>query len=81
VSLDDYVIIGCMTSVHQFCFIGSHVMVVGCSCVAQDVPPFLIAQGNHATPFGVNTEGLIRRGFSRDAITAIRNAFKLLYRS
>ena len=47
----------------------------------QDVPPFVIAQGNHATPFGVNIEGLKRRGFSREAITAIRNAYKLLYRS
>jgi acyl-[acyl carrier protein]--UDP-N-acetylglucosamine O-acyltransferase len=41
----------------------------------------VIAQGNHATPFGVNIEGLKRRGFSREAITAIRNAYKLLYRS
>lgn len=49
--------------------------------MAQDVPPFVIAQGNHATPFGVNIEGLKRRGFSREAITAIRNAYKLLYRS
>ena len=81
VSLDDYVIIGGMTAVHQFCVIGSHVMVGGCSGVAQDVPPFVIAQGNHATPFGVNIEGLKRRGFSREAITAIRNAYKLLYRS
>ena len=77
----DYVIIGGMTAVHQFCVIGSHVMVGGCSGVAQDVPPFVIAQGNHATPFGVNIEGLKRRGFSREAITAIRNAYKLLYRS
>ncbi|ROS18752.1 acyl-ACP--UDP-N-acetylglucosamine O-acyltransferase [Raoultella terrigena] len=81
VSLDDYVIIGGMTAVHQFCIIGAHVMVGGCSGVAQDVPPFVIAQGNHATPFGVNIEGLKRRGFSREAITAIRNAYKLLYRS
>lgn len=44
VSLDDYVIIGGMTAVHQFCVIGSHVMVGGCSGVAQDVPPFVIAQ-------------------------------------
>lgn len=81
VSLDDFVIIGGMTAVHQFCIIGAHVMVGGCSGVAQDVPPFVIAQGNHATPFGVNIEGLKRRGFSREAITAIRNAYKLLYRS
>ncbi|EBW8988505.1 acyl-ACP--UDP-N-acetylglucosamine O-acyltransferase [Enterobacter cloacae] len=81
VSVDDFAIIGGMTAVHQFCIIGAHVMVGGCSGVAQDVPPYVIAQGNHATPFGVNIEGLKRRGFSREAITAIRNAYKLLYRS
>ena len=68
VSVDDFAIIGGMTAVHQFCIIGAHVMVGGCSGVAQDVPPFVIAQGNHATPFGVNIEGLKRRGFSREAI-------------
>ena len=63
VSVDDFAIIGGMTAVHQFCIIGAHVMVGGCSGVAQDVPPYVIAQGNHATPFGVNIEGLKRRGF------------------
>ncbi|MBJ3813366.1 acyl-ACP--UDP-N-acetylglucosamine O-acyltransferase [Shimwellia pseudoproteus] len=81
VCVDDHAIIGGMTAVHQFCIIGQHVMVGGCSGVAQDVPPYVIAQGNHATPFGVNTEGLKRRGFSREAILAIRSAYKLLYRS
>ena len=81
VCVDDYAIIGGMTAVHQFCIIGKHVMVGGCSGVAQDVPPYVIAQGNHATPYGVNTEGLKRRGFSREAILAIRSAYKLLYRS
>ncbi|AKJ43036.1 acyl-ACP--UDP-N-acetylglucosamine O-acyltransferase [Pragia fontium] len=81
VEVDDFAIIGGMTAVHQFCVIGAHVMVGGCSGVAQDVPPYVIAQGNHATPFGVNIEGLKRRGFEKDALHAIRNAYKLLYRS
>lgn len=81
VSVDDYAIIGGMTAVHQFCIIGAHVMVGGCSGVAQDVPPYVIAQGNHATPYGVNLEGLKRRGFSKDAMHAIRHAYKALYRS
>lgn len=81
VELDDYAIIGGMTAVHQFCIIGAHVMVGGCSGVAQDVPPYLIAQGNHATPFGVNIEGLKRRGFEKETIQAIRHAYKLIYRS
>lgn len=81
VTVDDFAIIGGMTAVHQFCIIGAHVMVGGCSGVAQDVPPYVIAQGNHATPFGINLVGLQRRGFSKDALHAIRNAYKLLYRS
>lgn len=81
VEIDDYAIIGGMTAIHQFCVIGAHVMVGGCSGVAQDVPPFVIAQGNHATPFGINIEGLKRRGFDKESLHAIRNAYKLLYRS
>lgn len=81
VEIDDHAIIGGMTAIHQFCIIGAHVMVGGCSGVAQDVPPFVIAQGNHATPFGVNAVGLKRRGFDKDEMQAIRQAYKILYRS
>ncbi|CAM3225135.1 UDP-N-acetylglucosamine acetyltransferase [Xenorhabdus nematophila ATCC 19061] len=81
VILGDYVIVGGMTAVHQFCQIGSHVMIGGCSGVAQDIPPYVIAQGNHATPFGLNIEGLKRRGFDKESLHAIRNAYKTLYRS
>ncbi|MBW5827298.1 acyl-ACP--UDP-N-acetylglucosamine O-acyltransferase [Yersinia kristensenii] len=81
VEIDDFAIIGGMTAIHQFCVIGAHVMVGGCSGVAQDVPPYVIAQGNHATPFGINIEGLKRRGFDKESLHAIRNAYKLLYRS
>lgn len=81
VSIDDFAIIGGMTAVHQFCIIGAHVMVGGCSGVAQDVPPYVIAQGNHASPFGLNIEGLKRRGFEKDSLHAIRAAYKILYRS
>lgn len=81
VKVDDYTIIGGMTAIHQFCLIGSHVMIGGCSGIVQDIPPFIIAQGNHATPFGLNIEGLKRRGFSRSIVHAIRDAYKILYRS
>ena len=81
VTIDDHAIIGGMCAVHQFCTIGAHVMVGGCSGVAQDVPPFVIAQGNHASPVGVNTVGLQRRGFTKEDIQAIRAAYKVLYRS
>ncbi|URJ25346.1 acyl-ACP--UDP-N-acetylglucosamine O-acyltransferase [Candidatus Blochmannia ocreatus (nom. nud.)] len=81
VRIDSHTIIGGMTAIHQFCLIGAHVMIGGCSGVTQDIPPFIIAQGNHATPFGLNIEGLKRRGFNRATIHAIRDAYKILYRS
>uniref|UniRef100_A0A1A9Z1J7 UDP N-acetylglucosamine O-acyltransferase C-terminal domain-containing protein n=1 Tax=Glossina pallidipes TaxID=7398 RepID=A0A1A9Z1J7_GLOPL len=81
VKIEDYVIIGGMTAIHQNCIIGSHVMIGGCSGVSQDVPPFILAQGNHAKPFGINIEGLKRRGFDKKTRIAIRNAYKIIYRS
>ncbi|AMA64611.1 Acyl-[acyl-carrier-protein]--UDP-N- acetylglucosamine O-acyltransferase [Candidatus Arsenophonus lipoptenae] len=80
VKLDDYAIIGGMSAVHQFCQIGAHVMVGGCSGVTKDVPPYVIAQGNHATAYGVNTEGLKRRGFNKKSLDMIKKAYKILYR-
>lgn len=81
VTLDEYVVLGGMSAVLQFCSIGAHVMVGGCSGIAQDVPPYVKAQGNHASPKGLNIVGLERRGFSDAAIRAIREAYKELYRS
>lgn len=81
VEIDDYVIVGGMTAIHQFCVIGAHAMIGGCSGVAQDVPPYVIAQGNHATPFGVNLVGLKRRGFTKEGLHAINNSYKVLYRN
>ncbi|MGP1931354.1 MAG: acyl-ACP--UDP-N-acetylglucosamine O-acyltransferase [Arsenophonus sp. ET-YP4-MAG3] len=80
VILDNYVIIGGMTAIHQFCQIGSYVMIGGCSGVTQDIPPYLIAQGNHATPYGVNIEGLKRHRFSKESLHIIKYAYKILYR-
>lgn len=81
VELDDFVIVGGMSAVHQFVIIGAHVMLGGGSMVSQDVPPYVMAQGNHAQPFGVNIEGLKRRGFDKPTLHAIRNVYKLIYRS
>ncbi|MDE8034914.1 acyl-ACP--UDP-N-acetylglucosamine O-acyltransferase [Actinobacillus equuli subsp. equuli] len=81
VTLDDFVIVGGMSAIHQFVVVGSHVMLGGGSMVSQDVPPYVMAQGNHAQPFGVNLEGLKRRGFDKPAMHAIRNVYKLIYRS
>lgn len=81
VELDDFVIVGGMSAIHQFVVIGAHVMLGGGSMVSQDVPPYVMAQGNHAQPFGVNIEGLKRRGFDKPTLHAIRNVYKLIYRS
>lgn len=80
VHVGDWVILGGFTSVHQFSVIGDHAMTGFASAVAQDVPPFVMAQGNRATPAGINSEGLRRRGFSPEAISAIKRAYKALYR-
>lgn len=81
VTVNDHAIVGGMSAIHQFCTIGSHVMLGGGSIVVQDVPPYVMAQGNHCAPFGVNVEGLKRRGFDKNAIKAIRQVYKLLYRN
>jgi UDP-N-acetylglucosamine acyltransferase len=81
VEIDDFAILGGLTAVHQFVRVGSHVMVSGGSMVAQDVPPFTIAQGDRAKTIGINSVGLKRRGFTDEAIRAIKNAYRLMYRS
>lgn len=80
VSIGDWAILGGASQVHQFCNIGTHAMCGGGSVIIKDVPAYVITQGYPATPFGVNSEGLKRRGFSADSITVIRNAYKTLYR-
>lgn len=80
VHVGDWVILGGFTSVHQFTVIGEHAMTAFASAVTQDVPPFVMAAGNRAVPAGINSEGLKRRGFSAEAIRAVKNAYKALYR-
>lgn len=81
VRLDDWVFLGGMTTVHQFCHIGAHAMTAFTAAVTQDVPPFVTAAGNRAGPVGINSEGLKRRGFTSEQINAIRRAYKIIYRS
>lgn len=81
VEVGDWVILGGFSGVHQFCKIGAHAMLGMNTSLTQDVPPFVILNGNPAATHGINIEGLKRRGFTRDQITAIRNAYKLIYKS
>lgn len=80
VHVGDQVILGGFTQVHQFCSIGEHAFAGLGSTVIRDVLPYLMVNGNPAAPHGINKEGLKRRGFSADAIQAIRRAYKVLYR-
>lgn len=81
VEVGDYAVIGGLTAVHQFCRIGRHALTGGCSKIVQDVPPFLIADGNPAKVRSYNKVGLERHGFSDDAMRAIKEAYRLIYRS
>lgn len=80
VYVDDHVILGGGTMVHQFCKIGEHSMAAGGSIVLRDMPAFIMASGQSATPHGLNSEGLKRRGFSPEALKALKGAYRTLYR-
>jgi UDP-N-acetylglucosamine acyltransferase len=81
VIVEDYAIIGGLSGVHQFCRLGRHAIVGGCTKIVQDVPPYMIADGNPAEVRGVNQVGLERRGFASEDTRALREAYRLLYRS
>ncbi len=81
VEVEDYAIIGGLTAVHQFCRIGRHAITGGCSKIVQDVPPFMIADGNPAQVRSYNKIGLERHGFGAEAIKAVKEAYRLIYRS
>jgi UDP-N-acetylglucosamine acyltransferase len=80
VTLGDWVIIGGMSAIHQFCAMGPHAMAAGGSIILRDVPPFVMCSGNPAEPHGINTEGLKRRGFSAESVNALRRAYRTLYK-
>ncbi|MFD2165856.1 acyl-ACP--UDP-N-acetylglucosamine O-acyltransferase [Thalassotalea euphylliae] len=80
VHVGDWAILGGMSGVHQFCHIGAHSFVAANSLVLKDVPPYVMASGHGASPFGLNSEGLKRRGFDKQTILAIRRAYKEVYR-
>jgi UDP-N-acetylglucosamine acyltransferase len=81
VHVDDWAILGATTLVHQFVRIGAHSFTAMGTFLQQDLPCYVTAAGNPAQPYGINSEGLRRRGFSTDAIAAIKRAYKAIYRS
>lgn len=80
VHVGDHVIIGGLTGVHQFTHVGAHAMAGFASHISQDVPPFVMVDGNPLAVRGLNSEGLRRRGFSAERQAALKQAYRLLYR-
>src|SRR6478752_9942543 len=81
VQIGDHAVMGGLTAVHQFCRIGRFAITGGCSKIVQDVPPFMIADGNPAEVRGINVIGLERNNFDPAGIKMIKEAFRLIYRS
>lgn len=81
VHLGDWVFVGGLTGVHQFVKVGAHAMAGFASAVTQDVPPFMMVDGNPLAVRGFNIEGLRRRGFGGERIAAVKQMHRLLYRS
>ena len=80
VIVEDYAIVGGLSAVHQFCRLGTMSIIGGCSKVVQDVPPFMLVDGNPAETRTINKVGLDRNGVKEEAQLALRQAFKILFR-
>ena len=80
VEIGDWVILGGLTAVHQYCKVGAHAFLAGGAIVTRDVPPYVMVAGNPSAPHAVNSEGLKRRGFAEEQVRAIREAYRLVYR-
>jgi len=81
IHVEDYAIIGGLTGVHQFTRIGAHCIIGGASAISKDVAPYLLVSGNRAKPHGLNLIGLKRRGFKEGTIRALKDAYRLIFRS
>ncbi len=81
VEIGSFATVGGLVGIHQFVRIGSHSFVGACSKLAQDIPPYLLVDGNPCLPHGLNVVGLRRRGFDAATIRALRRAYKLVFAS
>jgi UDP-N-acetylglucosamine acyltransferase len=80
VVVEDHVILGGYSLVHQFCTIGAHSFSAAASLITKDVPPFVLVSGHMAKPYGLNVEGMRRRGFAPETVRKLRQAYRILYR-
>ena len=81
IQVEDFAIVGGLVAIHQFARVGCYALIGGASGVPQDVPPYLIAAGNRAKLYGVNLVGLKRHNFPEATISALKLAYRILFRS
>jgi UDP-N-acetylglucosamine acyltransferase len=79
--IEDHAIIGGLAAIHQFCRVGTHAIVSGLTGVSQDVPPYMMAAGDRAKLYGLNSVGLKRHQFSEQEIKALKKAYRIIFRS
>lgn len=79
--IEDHAIIGGLAAIHQFCRVGTHAIISGLTGVSQDVPPYLMAAGDRAKLYGLNSVGLKRHQFSEQEIKALKKAYRIIFRS
>lgn len=78
--IEDFAILGGFTLVHQFCTIGQHAFCGMGSAISKDVLPYVMVNGSPASTHGLNSEGIKRKGFSKETIKALKDAYKIIYR-
>src|SRR4029453_13468527 len=78
VLVEDYASVGAFSGVHQFCRVGKYAFIGGYSVVTKDALPYVKTVGNRARIYGINTTGLLRRGFSQETIQKLRRAYRIL---
>lgn len=80
VTIEDHAILGGLCAIHQFARVGAHAILGGGTMASLDIPPFVMAAGNHAELHGLNSRGLERRGFSSEDLRQLKRAYRALFR-
>jgi len=81
IEVEDFAIVGGLVAIHQYVRVGRYAIIGGASGVPKDVPPYMCAAGNRAKLFGLNTVGLKRHGFPDATLAALKQAYRILFRS
>ena len=81
IEMEDHAIVGGLAAVHQFVRLGSYCIIGGCSGVSQDIPPYMMANGQRAQLYGLNIEGLKRHRFPEDTVNNLKKAYRVIFRS